>query len=412
MNSRSAAVAALAALLAAAAPILFFSACGRQRPAVAAKSADSLTWSSAERKPRLFVAGRQGLEAFGVPAADKPAAQGASTLDLPRVAAVAARGGDGSGEDASGAPAPGTALCAIALENWGVAFIEGGKDGKSFHINQRRIDALAGLEVGGLWAADSGWILPTFRNPFADSDEVVAASPGGIHFISNEVSTTIALPPLAGLDAGYQPFAFLPDPRKEGAWLAQFRNSSGSKVTSLWASYPALALGARTAKPTDIGKSISRETFESALSPRSLSSAPEALLHALAALDEAKGDSALLRIDGASGTSLWYRWGSDPATSRELHGWIDSAGDILLLSPEGRAALLGAAAPDTGAGSPARGFALAPLPQGASFTGCALFEGGGGSKDEKGIEGLSNLWIVASWESAEATGILVGPALQ
>jgi len=358
------------------------------------------------------VAGREGLEAFEAAAGAKSSAQGASTLDLPRVAAVAARGGVTSGEGASGAFAPGTALCAIALENWGVAFIEVGKDGRSFHINQRRIDALAGLEVGGLWATDSGWLLPTFRNPFADSDEVVAADPGGMHLVSNEVSTTVTLPPVAGLDAGYEPFAFLPDPRKEGAWLAQFRNSSGSKVTSLWVSYPTLAFGARIAKPTDVGKPISREAFEAALSPRSLSSAPESLLNALAALGEAKGDSALLRMDSASGTSLWYRWGPDPATSRELHGWIDSAGDILLLSPEGKAALLGAAVPDTGAGIPARGFALAPLPQGASFTGCALFEGGGGSKDDKGVESMSNLWIVASWESAEATGILVGPALQ
>ncbi|MDA8411129.1 MAG: hypothetical protein M0001_12150 [Treponema sp.] len=332
---------------------------------------------------------------------------------------VAAVSGAWAAKAAAGpGPQGGKALCAIALEGWGAAFIETGTEGHSLHIAQRRIDAMAGLDVGGLWAAgtDGAWILSTFRNPFADSDESAGMQEGGVQLVSAEGASAIDVPPPTGLGPAYELFAFLPDPRQAGAWLAQFRDSIGSKVRSVWASYPALGRGAaagataggmEATQGASAFKVISRSAFESALSPRPLALAPASLVAAIEGLGPAKGESALLRLDEASGESMWFRWGSDSASPRELHAWADAEGDILVLSPEGAASLFLAGLPSSQHQANPRSFVLPGLPRGANCSGCALLDAGVGGV----TGGRTGLWLVASWESSEASGILVGPAL-
>jgi len=273
-------------------------------------------------------------------------------------------------------------------------------------LGQRPIPELAGLKVGGLWAFGQGWLLPTFRDPFAedaDGRTGKAGSQASLLDLTSSGARPLAPPRLVEMAAGYELFALLPDPASSEGWLAQFRDSSGPRATSMWLSIPRLDADAKP--PSSPPRRLSREAFESALKPRPLSAAPATLAAAVAAIADTRSTSALLRLDGSSGRSSWYEWGSDSGDSREFHAWVDGKGDVFALSPDGRAALAFAAA------SPPRSFTLsAPLP-GGFFTGCALLDLGSALPASRGKEGRV-LHFVASWEAQGYTGIIVGSALE
>ena len=325
-----------------------------------------------------------------------PLAPGATTAPGPvpaRVAAVAARNGDGPGEPS----------CAIAIEDWGAAFLALSPDGSSLRLVQMAIESLDGLDIGGLWDFASGWLLPTFRDPFAAEGEGNSASrPGALLTLTPKGVRIFPLPSIPDMSAGFEPFAFLPAPGSPDTWLAQFRDSKTAKSSSVWIAYSGFESGPAS------GRKLTREAFEAALAPRPLSEAPPILTEALSPLREANGSSALLRLDGENGQSSWYTWGSDPASSREMHAWSDDRGDLLVLSPVGRASLiLGADVTSVAAEGTTKGDGrkslVFPLPApvtGAFFTGCALF-------GEPG-----RVHFVASWEGEGESGIVVGSALE
>lgn len=374
--------------------------------------------------------------------------------DAPEILlAAASAAGDGrpaasSGQPAGAATAAGPAdagvaeppLAAFALEGWGAAFLELDPGASTLRLSQLPLPELAGLKLGGLWRDETAFLLASFRDPFAEESDAAAgsaapkavagtgsgpassgsaapgtgplasgpassgsaaaraagtgsgpASKGAVYRLGLRGLAALDLPPLGGLGPGYELFAFLPRPGGAGAWLAQFRDSTGPRSRSLWASYPSLG---------GPGRLIAREDFEAALAPRSLAEAPPALRAALEALGPGRPESALLSLSGGGEAAGWYAWGGDPAAGRELQASMDEAGDCLLLAPGGEAVLVMAGA------SPRR-LDLAPPLDGAHLEACALLDlrGRAGTKAPPFL-------IAAVWRGPGSAGILLAPALE
>lgn len=355
---------------------------------------DPFTWSATDPSVHFFAAGANGLFALAGAGGGATAQTPAATADAPGQTAAAADADGIAGLAAHDGDASVPPSCAVALEGWGLATVGFSSDGAHLTISQNKLGELHGLKVGGLWPAKDGWVLASFRDPFgdgADGEGTATSGRGGVLELSGGEIKPIDLALSEAEGNAFELFAFLPDPAKAGAWLAQFRDSSGPKVLSRWESFD------RLEGDKAVGRAISREAFERALSPRPLGVAPAALVKALAGLGTAKAPSALLRLDGSDGRSVWYSWGADPSAAREYHAWIDGAGRILLLAPDGAAVY---SAPGADGQSATRSFVV-PLPDAAAFYGdCASFPSGSGEV------------IVASWQSSGTAGIAVVSALQ
>jgi len=200
-----------------------------------------------------------------------------------------------------------------------------------------------------------------------------------------EGERALAFPAAAPTAEGFELFALFPavDSRGAARWLGEMRRDTADSVElSFFEADDGLDGSARP---------IAREVFESALSPKKVSSLQgldgKSLSSALAALGTGPF---LVRFRSSSGLDAWYLSGGRAEDASQAWAWSPSPGRVLALSASGSLV-------DASAGS-MRKFELGSPAKGASYTGLAA---------ASGI--LAAAWEVGSFPKVEAAGLVIAP---
>ncbi len=348
-----------------AATLLLFGACARS-------AAPAYPFSAAA--PAVFVATSEGLAAL------PPETDASSLAKLDGPAALV--------PSASVLSADSSAIM-VAVNRAGPVFIEPDRDCRHYRLKAvRSPEPFAKLTVGGAWPRDGSFLVQLYHDPFSPPGSPSGGALGTL--LSVDPTGAIRVLASSGLvsetSGGFGLFALYPAP--QGGWLAELRRDEPDRVETRYLS---------AADPEDPApKDLKRSAFENALEPQSLAEAAgargAALRQALAALLASEGSpsgSVMIRARGSDGSDRYYVDGGPLDEARPLSAWYMDDGRVLMLEPDGDAAVSG------GSGEAAT-MRFAPPVSGATFTALAV------SRD----------LAAASWESGifpdlRAAGIVV-----